>query len=70
MSSPAVTETVEPSPGDDSVMREWRRGQLEQLGFERADAALLADCAYVDLGRVRGLVGGGCDLDTAIRIVL
>jgi hypothetical protein len=70
MSSPAATETVDSAPDEDAIVREWRRGQLQRLGFDRADAALLADCAHVDLGRVRALVGGGCELATAMRIVL
>jgi hypothetical protein len=70
MSSRAVAETVEPSAEQESHVREWRRSQFERLGFDPADAALLADCAHVDLGLVRDLVGGGCELGTVMRIVL
>jgi hypothetical protein len=70
MPPPAVTEAIEESSDEDSVVREWRRSQLERLGFDRSDASLLADCAHVDLGGVRKLVGEGCPLSTVMRIVL
>lgn len=56
---------------DDEVrVREWRFLQFRRLGFDGAEAELLADSQQVDLGEVRRMVAGGCRLDLLIRIVL
>jgi hypothetical protein len=34
------------------------------LGFDRVHAQPLAECGDVDLGRLRRLIAGGCDLCT------
>ena len=47
----------------------WRLVQFSQLGFEYAEAIVLAE-ARVDLGEARRLVASGCPLDTASRILL
>jgi hypothetical protein len=63
----AVVETLSE---DERRVRDWRWEQFVALGFGQAESDLLADCADVDLGRVRTLVGAGCDHRTALRIVL
>jgi hypothetical protein len=50
-------------------VRRWRRSQLIALGFTPTEASLLTKAA-VDLGDVRRLVGAGCPLEIARRIVL
>jgi hypothetical protein len=51
-------------------VREWRAGQFRTLGFDCTQAELLAEAGHVDLGQVRALVAAGCELGTALRIVL
>jgi hypothetical protein len=55
---------------DERRVRDWRREQFRALGFASAEAAVLADCREVDLGRVRSLAASGCALDLILRIVL
>jgi hypothetical protein len=56
---------------DDEVrVREWRREQFRQLGFDGLDVELLADSQHVDLGDVRRLLARGCRHDVLLRIVL
>ena len=50
-------------------VRRWRRSQFIALGFTPTEASLLTKAA-VDLGDVRRLVGAGCPLEIARRIVL
>jgi hypothetical protein len=64
------TEPLEALSDDERRVRDWRREQFEQLGFGRAESEMLAECGDVDLGRVRTLAAGGCDLATILRIVL
>ena len=50
--------------------RVWRLDQFTGLGFDSAHAALMADDAQIDLAQARRLVGLGCPLETAARILL
>jgi hypothetical protein len=50
-------------------VRRWRFEQFIELGFTEADSATLAE-AHVDLSLVRRMIGAGCPLDTASRILL
>ena len=47
----------------------WRFDQFRLLGFGVEDAWLLVDSG-ADLQRTRSLVGAGCPLHLALRIVL
>jgi hypothetical protein len=58
-------------PSEEALrVREWRARQFRTLGFEGIQAELLAEAGHVDLGQVRALVAAGCELGTALRIVL
>ena len=48
---------------------EWRRGRLEQAGFDRALAARLAGDHRIDLHSVLVLIDRGCPPALAARIV-
>jgi hypothetical protein len=48
----------------------WRFEQLEALGFNETEAAIMATCRDVDLGQVREMLRAGCRRDTLLRIVL
>jgi hypothetical protein len=50
-------------------VRRWRLDQFVGLGFTQAVAAMLTS-APVDLHLARRLVGAGCPLETAARILL
>jgi hypothetical protein len=50
------------------LVRHWRRERFFELGFSVADARALAD-SPADLGQARRLVGAGCPLKTAFRII-
>ena len=47
----------------------WRFDQFRLLGFEAEDSWLLVDSG-ADLQLTRSLVGAGCPLHLALRIVL
>jgi hypothetical protein len=47
-----------------------RLDQFLALGFDVVRASLMADDARVDLAQARKLVGLGCPLETASRILL
>ena len=48
----------------------WRLDQFLVLGFDVARASLMAYDTRVDLAQARKLVGLGCPLETASRILL
>jgi hypothetical protein len=50
--------------------RVWRLDQLSGLGFDSAQAALMADDTQVDLAQARRLIALGCPHETAARILL
>ena len=54
---------------EDQRVLEWRFTQFKALGFGADDAWLLVDSG-ADLGFTRSLVGAGCPLHLALRIVL
>ena len=47
----------------------WRFEQFRSLGFDDDDSWALAD-SVADVQLTRSLVGAGCPLDLALRIVL
>lgn len=53
---------------EDVRVRRWRCYQFARLGFDVAEARLLADSA-ADLALARSLIGHGCPKDTAFAIV-
>ncbi len=61
-------EFTEESPEEHRVRR-WRLDQFVGLGFTQAVAALLTTSS-VDLAAARKLVGAGCPVETAARILL
>lgn len=54
---------------EDRQVADWRFDQFRSLGFSDEDAWLL-EGAGADLHLVRSLVGAGCPLHLALRIVL
>ena len=54
---------------EDERVTSWRYDQFKLLGFGDEDAWLLVDSG-ADLQRARSLVGAGCPLHLALRIVL
>jgi hypothetical protein len=54
---------------EDRRVLEWRFAQFKALGFGDEDAWLLSDSG-ADLAFTRSLVGSGCPLHLALRIVL
>jgi len=54
---------------EDRRVVEWRFAQFRSLGFGEEDAWLLVDSG-ADLQLARSLVGAGCPLHLALRIVL
>lgn len=68
------SQTVEMSVEDEGSaeehqVRRWRLEQFLCLGFDLANAAVMAE-AKIDLAVARRLVGAGCPLETASRILL
>ncbi len=65
-------EEVEEAPKGveiDSVTG-WRFGYLVGSGFDPISALKLAQARDVDLHRASDLLGQGCPVDTAVRILL
>jgi hypothetical protein len=54
---------------EDRRVVDWRFGQFRALGFGEEDAWLLVDSG-ADLQLARTLVGAGCPLHLALRIVV
>jgi hypothetical protein len=54
---------------EDDRVTSWRFDQFRLLGFGEEEAWLLADSG-ADLQLTRALVGAGCPLHLALRIVL
>ena len=54
---------------EDQRVAGWRFDQFRQLGFDEEDSWLLVDSG-ADLQLTRSLVGAGCPLHLALRIVL
>jgi hypothetical protein len=52
----------------DEQTREWREKQFRLLGFA-TDAYALSLDRNIDLGLARQLIDGGCDVETALRIL-
>jgi hypothetical protein len=53
---------------EDCVVLLWRREQFIQLGFDAADAQVLAE-SPADLGEARRLSRAGCPVTLAFRIL-
>jgi hypothetical protein len=65
---PRQADDRHPLAGDKAVAS-WRRQQLLAMGFTLADSRRIA-ASPAELAAVRTLVGHGCPLETAKRIVL
>jgi hypothetical protein len=50
-------------------VRRWRFEQFIELGFTESDSATLA-AAHIDLSLVRRMIGNGCPVEIASRILL
>lgn len=68
MSAAELPPTDELSPEDQRVAG-WRYDQFRLLGFEDGDCWLLVDSG-ADLQLTRSLIGAGCPLHLALRIVV
>jgi hypothetical protein len=62
------SQAFEPSLEDQRVVS-WRFDQFRLLGFGEEDAWMLVDSG-ADLQLTRSLVGAGCPLHLALRIVI
>jgi hypothetical protein len=51
------------------IVRRWRFEQFIELGFTESDSATLA-ATHVDLSLVRRMIGAGCPVEVASRILL
>jgi hypothetical protein len=69
--SQTATDTLVEFDGseEDHRVRRWRLEQFLSLGFDLANAVVMAD-AKIDLDVARRLVGAGCPLATASQILL
>jgi hypothetical protein len=67
--SSAIMAPVEELLGEEREILLWRAEQFRRLGFSETDSWLLAE-SEADLGVARGLHGGGCRLETALKILL
>ena len=51
------------------IVRRWRFEQFIELGFTESDSATLAE-TLIDLSLVRRMIGNGCPVEIASRILL
>jgi hypothetical protein len=68
MSAAELPPTEELSPEDQRVVG-WRYDQFRLLGFGQEDCWLLVESG-ADLQLTRSLIGAGCPLHLALRIVV
>ena len=69
-SSQTIEMSVEMDGSEEEhQVRRWRLEQFLRLGFDLANAAVMAE-AKIDLAAARRLVAVGCPLETASRILL
>lgn len=62
---------TEVTPFDEyAVIRAWRALELERAGYPAEAAAEIADRYDIDLHRAVDLLGAGCSVELALRIVL
>ena len=66
-----ISSPDEPALRDDEDERvlNWRSDQLRGLGFDDAQAFVLAR-SDLDLSLIRKMIGQGCPLDLAVEIAL
>jgi hypothetical protein len=62
------SQSYELSPEDERVAS-WRFDQFRQLGFGEEECWMLVDSG-ADLQLTRSMIGAGCPLHLALRIVL
>jgi hypothetical protein len=68
---PMTTNTaVDPPRHVPRTILNWRRQQLEAVGYSLRDARRLAERADVDLHVAADLLRAGCPTDVAVRILL
>lgn len=63
------TPVEDEGSAEEHQVRRWRLEQFLCLGFDLANAVVMAE-AKIDLAVARRLVGAGCPLETASRILL
>jgi hypothetical protein len=51
------------------IVRRWRFEQFIELGFTESESATLAE-THIDLSLVRRMIGNGCPVEIASRILL
>jgi hypothetical protein len=51
------------------IVRRWRFEQFVELGFTESESATLAE-THIDLSIVRRMIGNGCPVEIASRILL
>jgi hypothetical protein len=51
-------------------VRRWRFEQFIELGFTESESATLAETMHIDLSLVRRMIGNGCPVEIATRILL
>jgi hypothetical protein len=51
------------------IVRRWRFEQFVELGFTESESATLAE-THIDLSLVRRMIGNGCPVEIASRILL
>ena len=52
------------------IVRRWRFEQFVELGFTESESATLAETTHIDLSLVRRMIGNGCPVEIASRILL
>lgn len=65
--APSIRARVKRSAPD--AVFEWRFDELERAGVDSIDAVRLAMDVMFDVGRLRDLVGRGCDAALAVTIL-
>jgi len=66
----ALIETEDAAETENERVLRWRLGELRRAGFGFQDAVLLALSPDVDLHLATDLLGRGCPVETALRILV
>ncbi|MGZ4380101.1 MAG: hypothetical protein ACXVZ2_04255 [Gaiellaceae bacterium] len=66
----ALIETEDATETENDRVLRWRLQELHRAGFGFQDAVLLALSPDVDLHLATDLLGRGCPVDTALRILV
>jgi hypothetical protein len=68
MSNVLIEQSPEAIESEEQIVLLWRREQFGRLGFDPADARLLAE-SPADLGQARSICRAGCPIALAFRIL-